>query len=858
MITGSPPRNRYIAAETDISLKGGAIDFTPDAILDPKKKPKLKEQATHNKKPQEHHHHLLQQKIESGKRTVGEEAKGTAFEPLDLCFLPLFYHCNIKLPCNCYRFRRFSYDEILKASHKFGEDIGRGGDMSTTARINHKNLIETYGYCEEGKHRILVYEYMENGSLAGKIGANQLDKLKRIPWSTCSKCLVRGGTAHENHEDEVIQDRNDYGGVAQRWLQVNQLEEKYNHGLLGALTDSLGDLSKNSGDLSPSSGYLTLTSGDLIGSGAKGNATSSRGNKNMGTTAENQTKFICCYNCKGEGHMAQESRVILDEEQLAFLVDPGDRVDSGTYIQTLPTTAIFQMVIKFKTKVTGQNEDTWDLNTLENEKDVIPFVKSLRESFTTFDQGLFKEMNEMKVVFNQMEIKVEQCYVDRKCVEIKKKEILIENDRLLEQIIFQDIMCTTMHVVVKNNCVLHANEETFKYAEMEQSYIDDCNSQQLLCDCPGMFKLDLEPLSPKLKKNREAHVDYLKQTKEHVDTLREIVEAKSGKYNKKNEWKPTASRGTNLYILLLEDMMNSSMICLLSKASKTKSRLWHRRLSLGTINQLAKQGLVRVATAYDTQNCSLIRDCHNKTPYELLHDRKPDLKYLHVFGALCYPTNESEDLGKLKLKAHIEFDEMTTMASEQFFAGLELQLMTSGTISSGLVQNPSSPTPYVPPTKKDWDILFQLMFDEYFHPSPSVVSQLTPVVAPVPADITDTPSSTLIDQDAPSGSTSPTTHKTQSPVIHLVWELVPHPNYVMIINLKWIFKVKLDEFRGVLKNKARLVAKGFCQEDGIDFEESFASVTRIETFRIFVANAAHKNIIVYQMDVKTAFLNSVL
>ncbi|GJV66525.1 retrovirus-related pol polyprotein from transposon TNT 1-94 [Tanacetum coccineum] len=88
-----------------------------------------------------------------------------------------------------------------------------------------------------------------------------------------------------------------------------------------------------------------------------------------------------------------------------------------------------------------------------------------------------------------------------------------------------------------------------------------------------------------------------------------------------------------------------------------------------------------------------------------------------------------------------------------------------------------------------------------------------------------------------------------------VWELVPRPVYVMVIALKWIYKVKLDEYGDVLKNKARLVAKGYRQEEGIDFEESFAPVAWIEAIRIFIANAATKNMIIYQMDVKTAFLN---
>ncbi|XP_071704235.1 putative receptor protein kinase ZmPK1 [Rutidosis leptorrhynchoides] len=114
-------------------------------------------------------------------------------------------------------FRRFTYDEIIKASNKFRDEIGRGGgsivykgtlpdnrvvaikrlhqattqgeaeflaEMSTIMRINHKNLIETYGYCAEGKHRILVYEYMENGSLAAKLGANQLDWPKILAIAT--------------------------------------------------------------------------------------------------------------------------------------------------------------------------------------------------------------------------------------------------------------------------------------------------------------------------------------------------------------------------------------------------------------------------------------------------------------------------------------------------------------------------------------------------------------------------------------------------------------------------------------------------------------------------------------------------
>nr|GEW21870.1 protein IQ-DOMAIN 14-like [Tanacetum cinerariifolium] len=126
---------------------------------------------------------------------------------------------------------------------------------------------------------------------------------------------------------------------------------------------------------------------------------------------------------------------------------------------------------------------------------------------------------------------------------------------------------------------------------------------------------------------------------------------------------------------------------------------------------------------------------------------------------------------------------------------------------------------------------------------------------------------TSIDLDAPSVSTSPITQETQSLALPQgvegferldVWELVPCQDFVMIIKLKWMFKVKQDKFGGVLKNKARLVAKGYRQEEGFGFDKSFASVATIEAMRIFIANDANKNITIYQMDVKTAFLNGEL
>nr|GFB87868.1 Gag-Pol polyprotein [Tanacetum cinerariifolium] len=87
-----------------------------------------------------------------------------------------------------------------------------------------------------------------------------------------------------------------------------------------------------------------------------------------------------------------------------------------------------------------------------------------------------------------------------------------------------------------------------------------------------------------------------------------------------------------------------------------------------------------------------------------------------------------------------------------------------------------------------------------------------------------------------------------------VWELVDRPLCTNVINLKWLWKNKRNEENTVTRNKSRLVAKGYAQKEGVNFEESFAPVARLEAVRLFIAYAEHKSFTVYQMDVKTAFL----
>nr|GFB91002.1 hypothetical protein [Tanacetum cinerariifolium] len=169
-----------------------------------------------------------------------------------------------------------------------------------------------------------------------------------------------------------------------------------------------------------------------------------------------------------------------------------------------------------------------------------------------------------------------------------------------------------------------------------------------------------------------------------------------------------------------------------------------------------------------------LRDYYEETPYELLHSKLPDLSFFHVFGALCYPTNDSENLGKLQPKAdigifigyaptkkafriynrhtrrivetiHVDFYELTAMASEQRSLGPALNEITPGTISSGLV-----------PTTSPSTVVNQAL---------EAIAPIVEVIPPVNVDSTGYPSSTTVEQDAPSTSNSTTPTETQSSII---------------------------------------------------------------------------------------------
>nr|GEZ60127.1 retrovirus-related Pol polyprotein from transposon TNT 1-94 [Tanacetum cinerariifolium] len=376
-----------------------------------------------------------------------------------------------------------------------------------------------------------------------------------------------------------------------------------------------------------------------------------------------------------------------------------------------------------------------------------------------------------------------------------------------------------------------------------------------------------------------------------------------------------------------------------------------------------------IATACFTQNRSIIHKRFDKTPYELINKRKPNIKFFRVFGCRCYLLNDHEDVGKIKAKGdigvfvrypkesaafriynkqtrkihesvNVNFDEISEMASKQFSLEPGLSNLNKTEKSSNL-----SVSQVDEASKKDLEDLFQDFYDEYFDSSKIMKSSTTDVETPIIEEVfheisksfQGQSSSSSLNDDVqqsleevilpsantqsipinmvPNGDEASSSHNVfndrledayfdASQLVNSclfscllrfiepvnmaealkdadwvsamqeeldqftrlkVWRLVPRPEGKPIIKTKWIFKNKKDEGSLVIQNKARLVVVGYSQKEGIDYDEialimmrSFAPVARIEAIRLFLAYAAHKDFTVFQMNIKTSFLNGIL
>nr|GEV33490.1 integrase, catalytic region, zinc finger, CCHC-type, peptidase aspartic, catalytic [Tanacetum cinerariifolium] len=458
--------------------------------------------------------------------------------------------------------------------------------------------------------------------------------------------------------------------------------------------------------------------------------------------------------------------------------------------------ALIQLFLEFEKKritLTGLTEGEMGFKQTKEcyLTEVILFFKTLKDHFEGIQKALTKEIKEIKEIFKELEAEVDQNIVHRKHAEIERKNLLIANDNLFADCLSKDVFYTATNIVSRFSDMheaLNANQKCIAELESKNSNLQNKiqNDDHDVMDHSRLWNFVKKFIGTVRLRNdhfsaimgygdyvigdnvisRVYYVEGLGHNlffvRKFCDSDLEVAFRKHSCYVRDTNGVELikGSRGSNLYTISIEAMMKSSLICLLSKASKNKSWLWHRRLNhlkFDAINDLARKDLVR---------------------------------------------------GLLRLKF-----------------------------------------------KKDHLCLAcQLVL--------------------VPVNTVGTPSSTNIDQDAPcpSHSSSSLAFQSLSLLQGVVAEstimefnmfaLVENDPFVNVFAPEPSYEASssgdLDEYGDVLKNKARLVAKGYRQEEGIDFKESFAPIARIEAIRIFITNAASKNMIIYQKDVKTTFLNGEL
>ena len=311
-----------------------------------------------------------------------------------------------------------------------------------------------------------------------------------------------------------------------------------------------------------------------------------------------------------------------------------------------------------------------------------------------------------------------------------------------------------------------------------------------------------------------------------------------------------------------------------------------------------------VNTSCHIVNRVLIRPKMDKTPYELWKGRKPNIGYFRVFGCKCFILNTKDNLGKFDAKSdvgvflgysttskayrvfnkrtlvveesmHVVFDETNTFVEKNLDdddLGLEHQMSNVDLNDKEVMDEPQTSNTsqrqeeQVDDPKQD-SASYQLPKEWRYstsHPKDKILGDISQGVATRSSLKNVWNNLAFFSQIEPKNFKDAENDEfwilaMQEELNQFersdVWELVPRPSTQSVIGTKWVFRNKRDEHGVIVRNKARLVAQGYNQEEGIDYEETFAPVTRLESIRMLLAFASHKEFILYQMDVKSAFLN---
>nr|GEW16854.1 retrovirus-related Pol polyprotein from transposon TNT 1-94 [Tanacetum cinerariifolium] len=344
-------------------------------------------------------------------------------------------------------------------------------------------------------------------------------------------------------------------------------------------------------------------------------------------------------------------------------------------------------------------------------------------------------------------------------------------------------------------------------------------------------------------------------------------------------------------------------------------------LNFDTINDLAKNDLVSGPPKFKYHKEHLCPSCEQGKSKRASHPPKPvpnSRERLHLLHMdVCGPMRIASINGKRYvlvivddyscytwvhfLKTKDEAPEVIKTFLKRITVLLQSPFKTQASKHDFWKISPGLDLTYAPstittqqPTEGKLDLLFEAMYDDYIGGQPSADSRTSDMAYPHEfqwtkdhplEQVIGEPSrpiltrnqlrsdgdmcmyaltvSTMEPKNVKKAMTDPAwIESMQEELLHFkrldVWVLVPAPNNISPLTLKWLFKNKHDEEQKVIRNKSRLVVRGYHQEDGINFEESFAPVARMEAIRIFLAYVAHKLFFVFQMDVKTAFLHGSL
>nr|GEW48949.1 hypothetical protein [Tanacetum cinerariifolium] len=669
---------------------------------------------------------------------------------------------------------------------------------------------------------------------------------------------------------------------------------------------------------------------------------------------------------------SQEAGQILDEEQLAFLADPGiptgqvqtivphnvalQTEDLNTYDSNYDDLLNIQAVLmanisNYDSDVILEVPNSYNyLNDMDNQSvnalqdfqkppvmdftdnnissdsNIIPYSQYLQETQQATVQYTNLQAQQNSMILSMIEQIVEVPS------ELPKVSLVNESlKRLKFQLAQFDSMVkkrTTPSALTEEHEVLKAQiqDKVFLITSLK-NYLRKLKGKatvDIVAQIPsattvvlGMFKLGLEPLDPKLMDNRECHIFYLKHTQDQADILRCLVEQAKAKQPFDNELDFASKHAKRIQELLvfLTDTCPSAIQ--LSDTKVIQIVLWyldsgcskhmtgnHSQLMnfiskfLGTI-RFGNDQIVRIIGYgdYQLENVVILRtkdeapaaiikcmkniqvrlnatvrnvriDNGTKFVNQTLSEFYENVSISHqTFVARTPQQNgvvESKFDAKLDIRIFIGYapakkafriyNRRTQIISETIHDAPSTSIPSSQEQEHSLIIFQGFDESLKTPTFND-DPLNESLQDSTSQGSSSNVIQIHTPFEHLGRWTKDHPIANVIGD--PSCFIS-TRKQLETDAILDVWELVTCRDNIFLIKLKWIYKVKLDESGGVLKNKSRLVAQEFRLEEGINFKESFAPVARKEAICIFVSNVAHKNMPIYQMYVKTAFFNGEL